>query len=158
MLRTFALATAFTLFLTACDTDTPVDPDPAPNPDVKETDSVVISQERYDRIVYSDTVNISIVKENGLGATKFFVHDFRDSDHRSVVSFTSQSFSKGEVKVILYGARPSTFDPEPQLTSYTFSPSTMSVTDTITGVISSVAVVSGSGTTCRMNGQIILLP
>lgn len=158
MLKTFALVTAFTLFLTACDTDTPVNPDPTPNPDIKETDSVVISQERYDRLVYSDTVNISIVKENGLGATKFFVHDFRASDHRSVVSFTSQSFGKGAVKVILYGIRPTPFDPEPQLTSYTFSPSKTSVTDTITGVISSVAVVSGSGTTCRMKGQLILLP
>ena len=157
MRKSFSIFAVAALLLSACEsTDTPVDPEPTP--DVVEKDSVVISQERYDRLVYSDTINVTIDKENGAGWAKVSVYDFGAADHRSAVSFSSESFAKGEVKVIVYGKRPTIFDPEPQLGSYTFSTSKSSVTDTITGVVSSVAVVSGSGTTCRMKGQIILLP
>lgn len=157
MFKPLAAIAATILFITACGgTDSPVNPDPTP--DVSEKDSVVISQERYERLIYSDTINVSIVKENGAGSTKVSVYDFGFVDHRSAVSFSSESFTKGEVKVIVYGKRPTLFDPEPQLGSYMFSTSKTSVTDTLTGVISSIAVVSGAGTTCRMKGQIIFLP
>jgi len=157
MRKSFSIFAVAALLLSACEsTDTPVDPEPTP--DVVEKDSVVISQERYEKALYSDTVNFSIVKENGLGAAKVAVHDFNTSNHKIAVAFSSESFAKGEVKVIVYGKRPTIFDPEPQLGSYKFSTSKSSVTDTITGVVSSVAVVSVSGTTCRMKGQIILMP
>jgi|GEM_PF-608705 len=155
MFKPLAAITAARLLITACgDTETPVTPDPTPY--VTEKDSVVIAQERYDKLVYSDTINVSIIKENGAGWAKVSVYDFGAADHRSAVAFTSPSSTTGEVRVILYGKRPTLFDPEPQLASYTFSKSKTSVTDTVTGVISSEAVVSDAGTTCRMSGQIIL--
>ncbi|MEY2719112.1 MAG: hypothetical protein RLZZ273_478 [Bacteroidota bacterium] len=155
--KSFTIFAIAALLLSACEsTDIPVDPEPTP--DVVEKDSVVISQERYDKALYSDTVNFSIVKENGLGAAKAAVHDFNTSNHKIAVAFSSESFTKGEVKVILYGRRPTMFDPEPQIVSYMFSSTKKSVVDTLTGIVSSVAVVSGPGTTCRMKGQLILLP
>ncbi len=140
------------MIMTACDDDvSPVDPDPDPN--TTELDSVVISQERN-----SDTINILIIKEDAAGAVQNSVVDRGTENHRSIVTFTSEKFTKGEVRVTVQGKRLSPFDPSPVLRVYSFSPTRTSLSDTLTGVIGAVSVASGAGTTCLMKGQILLLP
>lgn len=157
MLRILTVLAVSMLALSACkDSDANVNPDPTP--DLTEKDSVVISQERYDKLKYSDTINVLIDKENGAGAIQSSVYDFGAAEHRSVVTFTSEKFTKGAVSVKILGKRTSLFEPALELRAYQFSTTATSITDTITGIIGSVSVASGSGTTCLIKGQIILLP
>jgi hypothetical protein len=116
-------------------------------------DSVVISQERN-----SDTINILIVKEDAAGAVQNSVVDRGAENHRSIVTFTSEKYTKGEVRVTIQGKRLSLLDPSPVLRVYSFSPTKTSLTDTLSGVIGAVSIASGAGTTCMMKGQILLLP
>ena len=152
MIKFIALCITGALFLWSCgNDDSNVNPDPTPN--ATELDSVVISQERN-----SDTINILIVKESAAGAVQNSVVDRGAENHRSIVTFTSEKFTKGEVRITIQGKRLSLLDPAPVLRVYSFSPTKTSLTDTLTGVIGAVSIASGSGTTCLMKGQILLLP
>jgi hypothetical protein len=152
MIKFIALCATGALLLWSCgNDDSNVNLDPTPN--VTELDSVVISQERN-----SDTINILIVKENAAGAVQNSVVDRGAENHRSIVTFTSEKFTKGEVRITIQGKRLSPFDPAPVLRVYSFSPTKTSLTDTLSGVIGAVSIASGSGTTCLMKGQILLLP
>lgn len=152
MIKFIALCTTGALLLWSCGSDdSNVNPNPTPN--VIELDSVVISQERN-----SDTINILIVKENAAGAVQNSVVDRGTENHRSIVTLTSEKFTKGEVRITIQGKRLSLLDPAPVLRVYSFSPTKTSLTDTLSGVIGAVSIASGSGTTCIMKGQILLLP
>lgn len=153
MFKQFAVIVFAALYLTSCDDDdSNVNPDPNPDP-TTDVDSVVISQERN-----SDTINILIVKENAAGAIQNSVVDRGAENHRSVVTFTSEKFTKGEIRVTIQGKRVSFLDPAPVLRVYNFNPANASVTDTLTGIVGAVSISSGSGTTCLMKGQIVLNP
>jgi len=131
------------------DSGTSVDP----TPDLPEIDSVVISQPRG-----SDTIDVVVVKQNTAGSTRSSIYDSGDDTHSSVVTFSSKVFTSGEVMVVIYGKQKSPFETPLVVKRYSFTPAKANVTDTITGTIGSIAVVSGSGTTCSMTGKIILKP
>jgi hypothetical protein len=152
MIKFVALCATGALLLWSCGSDdSNVNPDPTPN--TTELDSVVISQERN-----SDTINILIVKEDAAGAVQNSVVDRGAENHRSIVTFTSEKYTKGEVRVTIQGKRLSLLDPSPVLRVFSFSPTKTSLTDTLSGVIGAVSIASGAGTTCMMKGQILLLP
>lgn len=145
----FTLAAIALLLIACAESETPVDP----TPDLPEIDSVVISQARG-----SDSIDIVIVKQNSGGSTRSSVNDRGSEDHTSLVTFTSASFTSGEVAVIIYGKSLSPLDPPSVLKRYSFTPSKTTITETVTGTIGSVGIVSASGTTCTMTGRIVLKP
>lgn len=138
------------VFLVSCtDSESQLDPTPT----LPEIDSVVISQGRG-----SDTVNVIVVKQNSGGSTRSSINDRGAEDHVSLVTFSSTSFTSGEVAVIIYGKSLSPLDPPSVLKRCSFTPSRTSITETVTGTIGSIGIVSASGTTCTMTGQVILKP